>query len=77
MNSNVRMPGFTAAIVLEPTTRHNHYVGVQRRLSDQQVVVPQGEFLCGLAIAALVGGIAFGSPFAIIGAIGGISSQCR
>jgi hypothetical protein len=60
MNSNVRMPGFTAAIVLEPTTRPDHYVGIERRLSDQQVVM-QSRDPCDWALGIAWGGLLSGN----------------
>ena len=77
MKSKARMPGFTAAIVLEPPMQRHRYAEVQRGLLDQSVVTPQkSEFACGLALAAFLGGIALANPFAIIGGLGGITTQC-
>lgn len=78
MNNNISVPGFTATFVLEPMVQRNHYLGTQRIPSDQHGVLLQrgNEFACGLAWAAAIGGIALGNPFAVIGGLGGIATQC-
>ncbi len=76
-NAEITIPGFTAVIVFEPAGRPARYTRVSKRLSDRQSVISQkSEFACGLALAGVLGGLVLGNPFAIIGGLAGISTQC-
>lgn len=75
MNNNISIPGFTAAIVLDPRTEESRYGGIQSRLPDVDLVALQGPRGCGFAVGLTIIG-AFGNPAFLIGGLAGIASWC-
>jgi len=76
MNQLPRLPGFTAEIALEADGR-NSYQGLVQAHGFKALVRPQkSEFVCGLGFASVLMGIATLNPFAAVGGLGAIVSNC-
>ncbi len=74
MHSNVEIPGFTAAIVLERSQRDIDFNAIYRESFDDHIVA-QGNRGCGFAIGLAIIG-AFGNPAFLVGGVAGIASWC-
>jgi hypothetical protein len=72
------MPGFTAEQVFELDRFGQTYIGSStKRVSNRMVVTPQrSEFACGLGFAGIVGGIFLANPFAVLGGLGAVVTNC-
>jgi hypothetical protein len=78
MKSQSTMPGFTAeqAFGLDRFGQTYRSSSADHG-SSKMVVAPQrSEFACGLGFAAIVGGLVLANPFAIVGGLGAVVTNC-